>query len=49
MVPDEELHELVEMEIQELLAKYEYDESSPVIKGSALAACQDNQPELGEK
>lgn len=38
MVEDEELHELVEMEISELLDKYEYDESSPVVKGSALMA-----------
>jgi elongation factor Tu len=44
MVPDEELHELVEMEIAELLGKYEYDESSPVVKGSALFASQDTNP-----
>ena len=37
MVDDEELLELVEMEVRELLSKYEYDgDNSPVIKGSAL-------------
>jgi len=39
MVPDEELHELVEMEIRELLSKYDYDgDDTSVVKGSALAA-----------
>lgn len=37
MVDDPELLELVEMEIRDLLSKYEYDgENSPIIKGSAL-------------
>ena len=50
MVPDEELHELVEMEVRELLSKYDYDgDNSPVVKGSALAASNDSDPELGEK
>lgn len=50
MVPDEELHELVEMEIRELLSKYEYDgDDTAVVKGSALAASNDTDPELGEK
>jgi elongation factor Tu len=45
-----ELHELVEMEIRELLSKYDYDgDSTAVIKGSALAACTGSDPELGEK
>lgn len=39
MVDDPELLELVEMEIRDLLSKYEYDgENSPIIKGSALKA-----------
>ncbi len=38
-VDDEELVDLVEEEIKELLAKYEYDpEKSPVVRGSALKA-----------
>ena len=40
MVDDEELIELVEMEIQELLAKYEFEEDSPIIRGAALPAIQ---------
>ena len=39
MVDDEELLELVEMEIRELLAFYQYDgDNTPVIAGSALGA-----------
>jgi elongation factor Tu len=38
LVDDEELIELVEMEIQELLAKYEFEEDSPIIRGAALPA-----------
>jgi len=37
-VDDEELLELVEMEVRETLAFYEFDEDAPVIKGSALNA-----------
>jgi elongation factor Tu len=37
---DPELAELVEMEIRELLAKYEFDENAPIIKGSALKALE---------
>ena len=37
-VDDEELLELVEMEVRETLATYEFDEEAPVIKGSALNA-----------
>ncbi len=40
LVDDEELIELVEMEIQELLAKYEFEEDSPIVRGSALGAIQ---------
>jgi elongation factor Tu len=37
---DPELAELVEMEIRELLAKYEFDENAPIVKGSALKAVE---------
>lgn len=38
---DEELVELVEMDIRELLTKYEYDgDNAPIIKGSALKAIE---------
>lgn len=41
MVQDEEMLELVEMEIRELLDKYEFDgEKAPIIKGSALKALE---------
>ncbi len=36
MVDDEEMLELVEMEVQELLTFYEYEEDTPIIRGSAL-------------
>ena len=39
-VDDEELLELVEMEIRETLAEYEFDENCPIIKGSALKALE---------
>jgi elongation factor Tu len=35
---DPELVELVEMDIRELLAKYDFDENAPIIKGSATQA-----------
>lgn len=50
MVDDEELLELVEMEIQELLDFYDFDsEATPIIRGSALAAAEGKNPELGEE
>jgi len=49
MVDDEELLELVEMEVRELLTKYEFPgDDIPIIKGSALKALQGDQGELGE-
>ncbi len=50
-VDDEELLELVEMEVAETLAEYEFPEDSPIIKGSALKALEYsgddiNAPEL---
>ena len=38
MVDDEEMLELVEMEMTELLTSYEYEEDTPIIRGSALGA-----------
>ena len=41
-VDDEEILELVELEIRELLSKYDFDgDNIPIIKGSALAALED--------
>ena len=40
MVDDEELIELVEMELQELLEKYEYPADTPIVRGSALKALE---------
>ncbi len=37
---DPELAELVEIEIRELLEKYEFDKDAPIIKGSALKALE---------
>ena len=48
-VDDEELLELVDMEVRELLSKYEFPgDDTPIIKGSALAAMEGNKPEIGE-
>jgi len=50
MVDDAELLELVEMEVRELLSKYEFPgDDIPIIKGSALAALEGRDPEIGEK
>ncbi len=49
MVDDAELLELVEMEIRELLSKYEFPgDDIPIIKGSALKAVEGDQGEYGE-
>jgi elongation factor Tu len=49
-VDDAELLELVEMEIRELLSKYEYPgDDIPIIPGSALAALEGRDPEIGEE
>ena len=48
-VDDEELLELVELEIRELLSKYDYPgDDIPIVKGSALAALEGRDPEIGE-
>ncbi|MFN3314708.1 MAG: elongation factor Tu, partial [Hyphomonas sp.] len=49
-VDDEELLELVEMEVRDLLSSYNFPgDDIPIIKGSALAAVEDRDPEIGEK
>jgi elongation factor Tu len=49
-VDDEELLELVEMEVRELLSSYDFPgDDIPIIKGSALAAMEGRDPEIGEK
>ncbi len=40
MVDDKELLDLVEEEVRDLLAKYEYDREAPIIKGSAKKALE---------
>src|SRR5689334_15659605 len=50
MVDDPELLELVEMEIRDLLKKYEFPgDKIPIVKGSATKALEGDQGELGEK
>ncbi|MDP2231821.1 elongation factor Tu, partial [Methylotenera sp.] len=49
MVDDKELLELVEMEIRELLSKYDFPgDDTPVIIGSAKLALEGDQSEYGE-
>ena len=49
-VDDAELLELVEMEVRELLSSYEFPgDDIPIIKGSALAAVEGRDPEIGEQ
>ena len=37
-VEDEEMLELVEMDMQDLLSQYDFEEDTPIIRGSALGA-----------
>jgi elongation factor Tu len=49
-VDDAELLELVEMEVRELLSKYEFPgDDIPIIKGSALEALEKEGTDIGEK
>ena len=49
MVDDAELLELVEMEVRELLSKYDFPgDDIPIVKGSALKALEGDTGELGE-
>src|SRR6201991_5204509 len=48
MVDDPELLDLVELEVRELLSKYQFPgDKIPIIKGSALMALEGKSPELG--
>jgi elongation factor Tu len=50
MVDDEELLELVEMEVRELLSKYDFPgDDTPIIKGSAKLALEGDKGPLGEQ
>jgi elongation factor Tu len=47
---DPELVDLVEMEVRELLSSYQFPgDEIPIIRGSALCALEDRDPELGEQ
>ena len=49
MVDDAELIELVEMEIRELLSKYDFPgDDTPIVVGSALKALEGDQSDIGE-
>ena len=49
MVDDPEMLDLVEMDVRELLSKYEFDgDNTPVVRGSALKALE-GDPTYGEK
>ncbi|MBQ0818935.1 elongation factor Tu, partial [Microvirga sp. HBU67558] len=48
MVDDAELLDLVELEVRELLSKYDFPgDDIPIVKGSALCALEDRSPEIG--
>jgi elongation factor Tu len=49
-IEDPEMLELVEMEMRDLLKKYDFDgDETPVIMGSALCALEGKRPEIGEQ
>ena len=48
MVDDPELLELVEMDMQDLLSQYDFEEDTPIIRGSALGALN-GEPEWVDK
>jgi elongation factor Tu len=50
MVDDAELLDLVELEVRELLSKYDFPgDDIPIVKGSALMALEDKSPEIGKE
>jgi elongation factor Tu len=50
LVDDAEILELVELEIRELLSKYDFDgDNIPIIAGSAVAALEGKTPEIGHE
>lgn len=49
-VNDPEMLELVDMEMRDLLSTYNFDgDNTPIVMGSALAALDGRDPEIGEK
>src|ERR1700678_1229476 len=47
-IADAELVEVVELEVRELLSSYQFPgDDIPIIKGSAVCALEDKQPEIG--
>jgi elongation factor Tu len=49
-IADPELVELVELEVRDLLTSYQFPgDDIPIIKGSAVCALEDKQPDIGEK
>ena len=48
MVDDPEMLDLVEMEVRDLLAKYDFDEECPIIRGSALGGLN-GEPQWEQK
>lgn len=47
---DPEMHEIVEMEVNEILTKYGYDPANTkFVRGSALCALEGRDPQLGEE
>jgi elongation factor Tu len=50
MVDDAELLDLVELEVRELLSKYDFPgDDIPIVKGSALCALEDREPSIGRE
>jgi elongation factor Tu len=50
MIDDKEMLELVDMEMRDLLSTYNYEgDDTPIVMGSALAALEGRDPEIGEK
>ncbi|MEX6724335.1 elongation factor Tu [Parapedomonas caeni] len=48
LVDDAEILELVELEIRELLSKYDFPgDDIPIVQGSAVCALEDKRPEIG--
>lgn len=48
LVPDPEMHEIIEMDVRDMLSKYGFDgDKAKFIKGSALLCLEGKNPELG--
>jgi len=49
LVDDDELLDLVEMEVQELLAKYDFEDETPIIRGAAFPALSNPSDDAAKK